>query len=51
MIAVEYDMGGRTYNYNGRFISQNENFLVIEDSKEGVLHLNLKNILKIKEVD
>ena len=50
-IAVEYDMKGRTFNYNGNFISMGEKFLVMDDSKEGRLHLNVDNILKIQEVD
>jgi len=50
-IAVEYDINGRTFNYSGNFISKDENFLIIDDKIEGRLHLNLKNILKIKEVD
>ena len=49
-ISVEYDIQGRTFNYSGTLISKDENFLKIDDRKEGIISLNLKNVIKIKEV-
>lgn len=49
-ISVEYDIQGRTFNYSGTLVSKDENFLKIDDKKEGIIALNLKNIIKIKEL-
>ncbi len=49
-ISVEYDINGRTFNYNGVYISLNDNFLVMDDKVEGIISLNVKNIIKIREV-
>jgi len=49
---IEYEMpNDRTFQYTGKIISQNDNLIVFEDEKIGVLTLNVKRVILIKEVD
>ena len=50
-IRIEYEMpNDRTFQYTGDIISKDDNLIVFKDDKVGVITLNIKRIILIKEV-
>ena len=51
-IRIEYEMPrDRTFQYTGDIISQDDNLIVFKDIKMGIVTLNVKRIILIKEVE
>ena len=50
-IRIEYEMPNeRTFQYVGNIISQDDNLIVFNDDKLGIITLNVKRIILIKGV-
>ena len=50
-IRIEYEMPNeRTFQYVGNIVSQDENLIVFNDDKLGIITLNVKRIILIKGV-
>jgi len=50
-IRIEYEMPNeRTFQYIGNIVSQDENLIVFNDDKLGIITLNVKRIILIKGV-
>ena len=48
---IEYEMpNGQTFQYKGKIISQDNNLMVFEDDKDGIITLNTKRIILIKDL-
>ena len=41
---------GQTFQYKGKIISQDNNLMVFEDDKDGIITLNTKRIILIKDL-
>jgi len=49
---IEYEMpNDKTFQYTGKIISQDGDLIVFKDERVGVLTLNVKRVILIKEVD
>ncbi len=47
---IEYEMpNGKTFQYNGFIISQDNNLMIFKDDIEGEITLNVKRIILIKK--
>ena len=50
VIKIVLDVGGQAYFYEGPVLEENDDFITIQDRKDGNIQLSKNKIISIKEV-